>query len=128
MIARFKNQFIFLLISGLFLTSCSFYSVNSVETTTDYFPSKKSALDVVYLEKLDKPHTVIGTITVNTERRQGLSDIIERIKVEAAILGGDAITNIQSDATGTWKRLPAQNLIGNAYVRANYSATVVAFQ
>ena len=128
MMVHFRNQFMFLLVSTLMLTGCSFYNINSVETSEEYFPSKKSALDVVYLEQVDKPHTVIGTITVNTERRQRLSDIIERMQFEAAVLGGDAITNIQSDSTGTWKKLPAQNLIGNAYVRANYSATVVAFK
>lgn len=47
------------------------------------------------------------------------------MKREAAILGGDAITDIQSDATGTWKRLPIQKTIGNAYVRSNYTAEVV---
>ena len=50
---------------------------------------------------------------------------IEKMKSEAAILGGEAITDIQSDATGLWKRLPAQRTIGNAYVRANFTASVV---
>ncbi len=50
------------------------------------------------------------------------------MKREAAILGADAITNIQSDATGAWKKLPAQEVVGNGYVRANFTATAIVFK
>lgn len=116
------------LFACLTLSSCSMYSVDSENTTYDVFPEKKNANDVVYLESVDRPHIVLGYVTVNTERRQHMSDVIEKMKREAAILGGDAITNIKSDATGTWKKLPAQKLLGKAYVRANFTAEVIVFQ
>jgi hypothetical protein len=50
------------------------------------------------------------------------------MKREAAMLGGDAITNIQQYAGGIWKKIPPQKLLGNAYIRANFTATVVAYQ
>jgi len=112
----------------IFLSACSIYHVTSEEVTADFYPSKQLASEVVQLEKVDKPHVVLGYVTVNTERRQRLSDVIEKMKREAAILGGDAITEIKTNASGTWKKLPGQELVGNAYVRANFTATVVVFK
>ena len=107
---------------------CSIYHISSDDVTSNYYPSKPSAEDIVYLEEITQPHEVIGQITVNAERRQRIDEVIQKMKREAGILGGDAITNLQSDATGVWKQLPAQNIIGNGYVRANFSATVIAYQ
>lgn len=113
------------LISLIFLTAgCTIYSIKSEDLSSDYYSSKKSTDDVIYIENLDKPHEVIGRVVVNTERRQQVGDVLDKMKREAAILGGDVITDIKSDATGDWKKLPAQEIIGNAYVRANFSATV----
>ena len=112
----------------LMFSGCSIYHVNSEDVSTDYYPSKSLASDVVYLENINKAHTIIGYVTVNTERRWTINDVLDKMKREGAILGGDAITNIQTDATGSWKKLPAQELIGNAYVRANFSCSVAVFK
>ncbi len=112
----------------LFLSGCSLYHVDSEDIATDYYPSKSSPNEVVYLEEIKRSFEIIGYVTVNAERRQRVGEIIEKMKREAAILGGDAITNIKSDATGQWKQLPAQELIGNGYVRANFTATAVVFK
>ena len=111
-----------------FLTGCSLYTVDSQYMTDEFYPSKTSDTDIIYIENIDKPHDVIATIVVNTERRQTIANVLDKMKHEAAVLGGDAITNIQTNATGTWKKLPAQKLIGNGYVRANFSASVVVFK
>ena len=112
----------------LITSSCSIYHINSVDSGDTFYPAK-SIDEVVYLEEVDENYTVIGTVTVNGERKQrNIDDVIVKMKREAAILGGDAITDIQSDATGVWKRLPVQQTIGNAYVRANYTASVVIFE
>ena len=118
-----------LFISLVILTSaCSIYTINSQDTTGEFYPPKNSPNDVAVLDTIDSPHIVIATITVTTERNQRLSDVIEKMKREAAVLGGDAITNIRTDATGTWKRLPAQKLVGNGYVLASFTASVIVFK
>ena len=106
---------------------CSLYTVSSEETTEEYYPPKSSANQVLYLDRVPQPHTIIGYVTVNTERRKTLEEVIDKLKREAAILGGDAITDVQTDATGFWKKLPAQRLIGNAYLRINFRAAIVLF-
>ena len=112
----------------LLTSSCMVYHVNSVDSGDTYYPAK-SANEVVYMEEIDETHEIIGTVTINAERKQrDIDDILVKMKREAAILGGDAITDIQSDATGVWKRLPVQKTVGNAYVRANYTASVVVFK
>lgn len=117
------------LICLVFLTSaCSLYRVSSRDNAIDYYPSKESSEDVIYVESIDKPFEYIGQVTVNAERRQMISEVIEKMKREAAILGGDAITEIETNATGYWKRLPAQEFIGNGYVRADFTAKVVVFK
>jgi len=108
--------------------SCSIYRINSQEVTDNVYAPKNSAADVVYLEKINRAYEVIGFVTVNTERRQNQEDVIAKMKKEAAVLGGDAITNLQVEATDTWKKMPAQELLKNGYIRANFTATVVAFK
>ncbi len=122
-----KNLFL-LLITITLLSSCSLYRINSEDVTTNYYPSKASASEVVYTDIITEPHEVIGYVTVNAERVKGFENVIIKMKREAAILGGDAITDMKTDSTGTWKRLPAQEFIGNGYIRANFTATVVVFQ
>jgi len=117
-----------ILVLSLGNLSCSIYRINSQEVTDNVYTPKESSSEVVYLERLDRPYEVIGFVTVNTERRQDRETVINKMKKEAAALGGDAITNLQVEATDTWKKMPAQELIKNGYVRANFTATVVAFQ
>ena len=111
-----------------FVSGCSLYHVTSEDATDDYYPSKATANEVVYIENIDRAYEVIGYVTVNTERRQRISEVIEKMRREAAIIGGDVITNIRSDATGAWKQLPVQEVIGNGYVRANFKASVAVFK
>lgn len=122
------NRFFLLLSLIVFTSACSLYKVSSEDTTLNYYPSKSSTKDIQYMPEVTRPHEVIGYVTVNAERRQSLSEVVERMKREAAILGGDAVINIQSDATGEWKSLPAQQFVGNAYVRANFKGTVVVLK
>ena len=122
------KKFFALIMLALCTSACSVYHINSEDISTEYYVSKKSPSDVVYIEDLTRPHEIIGYVTVNTERRQRVSEVIEKMKRETAILGGDAITNIKTDATGAWKRLPAQEMLGNGYVRANFTATAVVFK
>jgi len=124
------KQLLFQAVLVLFLaSSCSVYHVTSTDTTEHYYPAKPSENDVVYLETIDKAHEIIGIITINGERKQRSMDyVIQKMKREAAILGGDAITDIKTDATGIWKKLPAQEALGNAYVRANFTTSVAVFK
>jgi len=108
----------------LLVSSCSIYHVSSINTTDDYYPSKE-VKEVPYLENIGQEYSVIGIVTVNAERHQQISEVLRKMKREAAILGGDAITDVKTDASGAWKRLPAQQIIGNAYVRANFTCSVV---
>ena len=115
----------------MLLTGCSVYQINSSDSVTNYVPPKKDASQVVYLENVDKPYDEIGVVTVTTERRQATDEILELIKREAAALGADAVIDLQTDATGTWKNLKPlklQKLLSNAYIRANYSAKAIVFK
>ena len=111
-----------------FLSGCSVYQIDSKDTTPDFYPPKKSIDDVAYLEKIDKPYEEIGVVTVITERRQTLEDVLPKLKNEAAILGGDAITDIQTDADDIWKKITPQKFFGNAYTRVKYTAKVVVLK
>ncbi|MBF0384638.1 MAG: hypothetical protein HQL27_02080 [Candidatus Omnitrophica bacterium] len=122
-----KTAFLIIILFA-FAVGCSMYSIDSQELTGEYYPSKNTSDDVVYMETVTEPSAVIGYVVVNAERRQSLEDVIIKMKREAAILGADAITEITTDASGTWKKLPAQKLIGNAYVRANFKAKMVVFK
>ena len=122
------KKILFLILLMFFTSACSIYHVTSEDVNSDYHPQKKSPIDIVYLETMDQPFDIIGYVHVTAERRQAVADVIERMKYEAATIGGDAITDLKTDATGIWKKLPAQKFIGNGYIRANFTATVVIFK
>lgn len=113
----------------LFVSACSLYSVNYEETASSFYAPKKSVNDVAYLEDVTEPHEVVGVVTVNTERRQKMEEVIEKMKREAAALGGDAITNvIINNTNGTKKKLFGAKLFANANIRTTFTATVIAFK
>ena len=121
-----------ILLSILFLSfvasGCTIYQIDSKDTSQDYYTPKTSIDDVQYIEKVDKPYTEIATVTVTTERRQALADILPKLKQEAGMLGADAITDVQGDATDFWKSLPQQKVIGNGYIRSTYTAKAIVWK
>ena len=115
------------LMTGL-LSGCTVYQIDSKDTTLDFYPPKKSIDEVGYMEKIDKPYEEIGVVSVTTERRQSLEDVLPKLKYEAAILGGDAITDVKTDAGGTWKNIKLQKFLANANIRTKYTAKVVVLK
>ena len=116
----------------LLASSCSFYQIDSHVISDHIFPSKASPDDITYLENISdvtKPYEIIGQITVNVERRQAFQEIMEKMKREAALLGGDCITNIHINAgTGHWAKIKPKKIFGNANIRSNYIADVIVFE
>jgi hypothetical protein len=123
-----KRLILTLLVFIGFTTGCTMYNIDSRDTTLDFYPPKQNISDVQYLETVDKPYVEIGLVTVTTERRQSLEDVLPMLKQEAAILGGDIITDIQTNASGSWEKIKANKLFGNAYLRANYTAKVLVLK
>jgi hypothetical protein len=117
-----------LILSIFVLSACMLYRIDSEEVTTNFYPSKSAGSEVEYAETVSRAHEVIGFVTVNAERNQKMPDVLARMKREAGVMGGDAITNITTNASGTWKKLPPQKLLKNAYIRANFTATVIKYK
>lgn len=122
---RILFTFLFL---AIFSSGCTVFEIDSKDTSEDYYAPKTSIDDVAYIEKVDKPYTEIATVTVTTERQQRLEDILPKLKQEAGMLGADAITDVQGDATDFWKALPDQKIIGNGYVRSTYTAKAIVWK
>ncbi len=128
----FRNPMKPTLFTFLFLTifasGCTVYQINSKDTSQDYYAPKTNIDDVSYVQTTDKPYTEIGTVSVTTERRQSWDDVLPKLKQEAGNLGADAVTDVQSDATDTWKKYAPQKLLGNAYIRTTYTAKAIVWQ
>lgn len=114
--------------AALALTGCTIYQIDSKDSAVDFYQPKNDISQVQYLEKVEQSFVDIGTVTVTTERRQGLADALPKLKQEAAILGADAITDVKSDATDNWKRVKPKKLLGNAYVRSTYTAKAIVLK
>ena len=123
-----KSPLLALLFITILSTGCTIYQIDSKEKSQDYYVPKTNVEDVAYVEKTDKAYTIIAEITVTTERSQALEDILPKLKQEAGILGADAITDIQSDATDLWKKHAPQKLLGNAYIRSTYTAKAIVWK
>jgi hypothetical protein len=121
-----KNSYtaIFLL---LIFAGCSFYNIDSQDTTLDFYPPKASADQVAYLDKVDQPHEVIGIVTVDTERNRPLDEVVAKMRHEAAILGGDAIMDVRQDP-GDGAGPKVKKYFGNVNIRVRYTAKVVLFK
>ena len=122
---RILFTFLFL---AFFSSGCTFYQINSKDTSQDYYAPKTSIDDVAYIKNVDKPYIEIGIVSVTTERRQTVDDVLPKLKQEAGMLGADAITDIESDATDFWKALPQQKVIGNGYIRSTYTAKAIVWK
>ena len=127
---RFK-LFILSIVSAFSICACSLYTIDSETMTSEFYPSKNSRNEVVYLENVNRPYEMIGRVEVNAERTKTkeIQDIIDKLKYEAAILGGDAITNITTNAgNGKWAKNKPKKLFGNANIRTNFVADVIVFK
>jgi len=127
-----KRHLLAFLFLSIFASGCTVYQIDSKDTSDEYFAPKTSVDDVAYVEKVDKPYTEIGTVTVTTERRQTLDDVLPKLKQEAGMLGADAITDVQAAPTDIWKAITtpkaSQQILGNAYIRNTYTAKAIAWK
>ena len=117
-----------LLFLVFFSTGCTVFQIDSKDTSEEYYSPKTSIDDVAYVEKVDKPYTEIGTVTVTTEREQPIKEVLPKLKQEAGMLGADAITDVEGDATDFWKKLPGQKVISNGYIRSTYTAKAIVWK
>ena len=122
---RILFTFLFL---AVFSSGCSIYQIDSKDTSQDYYVPKTSIENVAYIEKVDKPYTEIGIVTVTTERCQSWQEVLPKLKQEAGMLGADAITDVQNDATNLWKKIAPRKLLGNAYIRTTYTARAIVWK
>jgi hypothetical protein len=100
------------------LTGCTFYRVNADEIAFNSVHPKENHKDIQYLETVTVPYEVIGTVVVGTERRNSIEEVVEKMKGQIAILGGDAVTNIvQFDEPSPITR-----------IRTRYKGTVIVFK
>jgi hypothetical protein len=118
--------FTFLLLS-VFTPGCTLYQIDSKDTSEEYYVPKTNITEVAYVEKVDKPFTQIAMVSVTTERRQTLEDVLPKLKQEAGMLGADAITDVHNEATAMWKAVKPQKLLANAYIRTTYSAKAIVW-
>ena len=85
-----KNYLKFLFCIFLF-SGCSFYQITSDETTFDSYPPKQSPENVVYYEQVSQPNKLIGYVTMNVEKRQKKTEILEKLKHSSIRCGGEGI-------------------------------------
>lgn len=109
------------------LSGCSLYQITSDETSLDYYPPKSSGDQVLYLKEVPHPYKVIGSVVINAERNQKQEKIIEKLKREAAVMGGDAITNISPIDGEDASKNKLTQILRNARLRQSYRADVVVF-
>ncbi len=113
-----KINYFLLMLLLISVSGCTFYAVDAQEIVIAPSGKVSTEHDVQYLETVNVPYEVIGHVTVNTERRNSLEEVIEKMKRQVAILGGDAVTNIiQTDKPSAI-----------AHVRTIYTGTVIVFK
>lgn len=111
-----KKSYLVILLSVL-VSGCTFYNVNG-EAIHYNSPDETANKQIQYLETVNVPYDVVGQVTVYTERRNSLENVAEQMKRQAAILGGDAVTNI----TITEPALPFKT------IRTTFTGTVIVFK
>ncbi len=117
------KNIVMILAVGLILSSCSFYQVRSQDDSGFALSApKKSFMDVEYVPEAEEPYRVIGTLKVTTERNRGMEDVIRKMKMEAAVIGGDAVTEVMPDPEMLEKKER------NKRVHVDYIGKVIVYQ
>ena len=122
---RILFTFLFL---AVFSSGCTVYRIDSKDISQDLYVPKTNIDDVAYIEKTDKPYTEIAIVTVTTERSQSWQDVLPKLKQEAGMLGADAITDVQNEATAFWKKIAPEKFLSNAYIRTTYTAKAIVWK
>lgn len=117
-----------MLCSLVLWSGCSVYRVDSQDTTLDFFPPKSSVDQVSYVASPERPHEIIGVVTLTADRAHPFAEAVDRMRQEAAILGGDAITDIRvgPDSFGGTSKGKKRTVVANIF--EHYSAKVIVFK
>ena len=105
---------LFLMVAALMNAGCSVYHVDSEDTTLDFYPPKNSVEKVLYLEKVERPCEVIGMVNVTVDKGRPFDEVVTKMRSEAAVLGGDAVTAVRPEPDGP--------------LRIKYTGRIVAFK
>ncbi|PIW64288.1 MAG: hypothetical protein COW13_00975 [Candidatus Omnitrophica bacterium CG12_big_fil_rev_8_21_14_0_65_50_5] len=113
-----------IVVSGLVLSSCSFYNIKSQQDSSEAVATqqKKSFMDIEYAPEVTRSYQVIGTLRVKTERNRDWDDVIRKMKMEAAVMGGDAVTDIILDPE------MRKDKNANKKLRVDYIGQVIVYQ
>lgn len=115
-------------IYAILLAGCSIYRIDSQDSTLDFYPPKSSFEQVACLEKVERPHEIIGIVTATTDRSRPTQEVINKMRHEAAILGGDAIIDIHSDDFNMGGKSENEGLFKGQSILVHYSAKVIVFK
>ena len=100
------------------MAGCTSYRVNAEEIAFKSTIPQENLNRIQYLETVNVPYEVIGTVIVRTERRNNIDEVVDKMKRQIAVLGGDAVTNIvQVDNPGPFTS-----------IRTTYKGTVIVFK
>lgn len=112
-----KIKLLGLLAVSSMVAGCTFYNVNGEVIHYTARPDRTEH-EVQYLETVNVPYDVVGHVSVYTERRNSLEDVADKMKRQAAMLGGDAIINITvNEPAGTFTS-----------IRTTFTGTVIVFK
>jgi len=114
-----RNFTLLLITAGITIfAGCTYYRVNADEIAFNTIHPKENHKEIHYMETVNVPYEVIGTVVVSTERRNSIQEVLEKMKYQIALIGGDAVTNIvQIDEPSPITR-----------IRTKYKATVIKFK
>jgi hypothetical protein len=112
--SRYLFSLVLVFAAAVFVSGCSVVRIDSEETTPDFHSPRRSAQDVLFLEKINKPGDIIGRVFVSVYNGRPIAEVIAKMRDEAAILGGDAITGIRSQP--------------ESVMRTRYMADVILFK
>ena len=79
-------------------------------------------MDIEYAPEVTRSYQVIGTLRVKTERNRDWDDVIRKMKMEAAVMGGDAVTDIILDPE------MRKDKNANKKLRVDYIGQVIVYQ
>ncbi len=119
-----RTKLLLLMTASLLMSlGCSMYRIDAKDISYDYYPPKKSVEEVVYLPTVSRPFEVIGSVSIDVERFRTMEEVIDKMKYEAAVIGGDAITDVRADVHEN-----TSELFKNAYIRKRYFSKVIVFK
>jgi len=105
-------------------------SVKSIpyETTARQAKPADYPIEIYEWKDLNRPFRVIGIVQANAGKKHSVSDTLEKLRIQARKMGGDALVNLTNQPIGAGVPTSSGGIVYSGHVRELWRAKVIIWE